>query len=36
MAGLSEATVTELGAALYRARRSGVPIAPLTDTHPGM
>jgi 2-keto-4-pentenoate hydratase len=34
--GLSDGTVTELAAALYAARRSGVPIEPLTDAHPGM
>jgi len=36
MTGLSEESVAEFGAALYQARRSGVPIAPLTDAHPGM
>jgi 2-keto-4-pentenoate hydratase len=33
---MSAATVAELGASLYAARRSGVPVEPLTDTHPGM
>jgi 2-keto-4-pentenoate hydratase len=33
---LSDAAVAELGAALYAARRSGVPIEPLTDAHPAM
>jgi 2-keto-4-pentenoate hydratase len=36
MTGLPDASVAELGAALYAARRSGVPIAPLTDAHPAM
>lgn len=36
MTGLSDASVAELGAALYAARRSGVPIEPLTDAHPAM
>ncbi len=34
--GLSDATVAELAAALHAARKSGVPIEPLTDSHPGM
>jgi len=33
---MSGATVAEIGASLYTARRSGVPIEPLTDTHQGM
>lgn len=33
---LTEDTVAELGAALYRARASRVPIAPLTDAHPDL
>ncbi len=36
MTGLPDTSVAELGAALYAARRSGVPIEPLTDTHPAM
>ncbi len=36
MTGLSDATVAELAAALHAARKSGVPIEPLTDSHPGM
>ena len=36
MTGLSDTSVAELGAVLYAARRSGVPIEPLTDTHPAM
>ena len=36
MTGLSDASVAELGAALYAARHSGVPIEPLTDAHPAM
>ncbi len=36
MTGLSDAAVTGLGGALYDARRSGVPIEPLTDAYPGM
>ncbi len=36
MTGLSDTSVAELGAALYAARRSGVPIEPLTDAHPAM
>ncbi len=35
-ATLPDEIVTELGAALYAARRSGVPIEPLTDTHQAM
>jgi 2-keto-4-pentenoate hydratase len=31
--GLSDAVVAELGEALYAARRSGLPIEPLTDSH---
>jgi 2-keto-4-pentenoate hydratase len=34
--GLPAATVTALGAALYDARRSGVPIEPLTDAYPDL
>ncbi len=33
MTVLSDPAVAELGAALYAARRAGVPIEPLTDTH---
>lgn len=33
---LSDPVVSQLGEALYSARRSGVPIEPLTDTHEGM
>src|SRR5258708_25817473 len=33
---MSDPSVAELGAALYAARRSGVPIEPLTDRHAGM
>jgi len=33
---MSDATVADLGATLYAARRSGVPIEPLTDSHQGM
>lgn len=33
---LTEGTVAELGAALYEARASRVPIAPLTDAHPDL
>ena len=36
MTGLSDAAVAALGEALYTARRSGIPIEPLTDTHPDM
>ena len=36
MTGLSDTSVAELGAALYAARHSGVPIEPLTDTYPAM
>lgn len=36
MSSLADPAVAQLGAALYAARRSGVPIEPLTDTHPGM
>src|SRR5271166_5092919 len=36
MAALTETEVTGLGEALYSARRSGVPIEPLTDSHQGM
>jgi 2-keto-4-pentenoate hydratase len=36
MTGLSDTSVADLGAALYAARRSGVPIEPLTDAHPAM
>lgn len=36
MTGLADRTVAELGAALYAARRSGVPIEPVTDSHPQM
>jgi 2-keto-4-pentenoate hydratase len=36
MAGLPDASVAELAAALYAARRSGVPIEPLTAAHPAM
>ncbi len=36
MAGLPDTSVAELGAALYAARRSGVPIEPLTSAHPAM
>ena len=35
-AGLPDASVAELGAKLYAARRSRVPIEPLTDAHPAM
>jgi 2-keto-4-pentenoate hydratase len=34
--GLSDAVVTELVAALYAARQTGVPIEPLTDAYPDM
>ncbi len=30
---MPDPAVAELGAALYAARRSGVPIDPLTDAH---
>jgi 2-keto-4-pentenoate hydratase len=33
---LSDTAIAELGAALYAARRSGVPIEPLTDAHAAM
>jgi 2-keto-4-pentenoate hydratase len=36
MTGLSDASVAKLGAALYDARRSGVPIEPLTGAHPAL
>ena len=36
MTDLPDASVAELGAALYAARRTGVPIEPLTDAHPAM
>jgi len=36
MTALSDAAVAELGASLYEARRSGVPIEPLSDAHPSM
>lgn len=36
MTVLSEPAVAELGAALYAARRGGVPIEPLTDAHAAM
>jgi len=36
MAALTDTEVTGLGEALYAARRSGVPIEPLTDSHQGM
>jgi len=36
MTGLSDTSVADLGASLYAARRSGVPIEPLTDAHPAM
>lgn len=36
MTGLSDPAVAEPGEALYAARRSGVPIEPLTDSHQGM
>jgi 2-keto-4-pentenoate hydratase len=36
MTGLSDTSVAGLGASLYAARRSGVPIEPLTGTHPEM
>ncbi len=36
MTGLANPAVAQLGAALYAARRSGVPIEPLTDIHPSM
>ncbi len=36
MTGLPDSTVAELGAALYAARRSGVPVEPLTDARPEM
>jgi hypothetical protein len=36
MTGLSDTSVAELGAALYAARHSGVPIEPLTDAYPAM
>ncbi len=36
MTGLPDSSVAELGGALYTARRSGLPIEPLTDAHPGM
>jgi len=34
--GLSDPAVAGLAAALYAARSSGVPIEPLTDSHPAM
>src|SRR5258708_26917455 len=33
---MSDPVVAELGSALYAARRSGIPIEPLTDRHEGM
>jgi 2-keto-4-pentenoate hydratase len=36
MAGLTDPIVAELGAALHAARRSGLPIEPLTDAYPAM
>ncbi len=36
MTVLSDPAVAELGAALYAARRAGLPIEPLTDTHAAM
>jgi len=36
MTVMSDPLVAELGAALYAARRSGVPIEPLTDSHAAM
>ena len=36
VAELPDAAVAELGAALHAARRSGVPIEPLTDAHRAM
>ncbi len=36
MTVLSDPAVAELGAALYAARRAGLPIEPLTDTHSAM
>ena len=36
MTVLSDPAVAELGAALYAARRTGLPIEPLTDTHAAM
>ncbi|HEX9064200.1 MAG TPA: fumarylacetoacetate hydrolase family protein [Streptosporangiaceae bacterium] len=33
---IDDAAVTRLGEALYNARRTGVPIEPLTDAHPGL
>jgi len=36
LAELSDPAVAELGAALYAARRTGVPIEPLTDAHAAM
>jgi 2-keto-4-pentenoate hydratase len=36
MTGLSDTSVAEMAAALYAARRSGIPIEPLTDAHPAM
>ncbi len=36
MTGLSDTSVAEMAAALCAARRSGIPIEPLTDAHPAM
>jgi 2-keto-4-pentenoate hydratase len=36
MTELCDAAVAELGASLYAARRTGVPIEPLTDARPNM
>ena len=33
---LDDSVVAGLGAALYDARRTGVPVEPLTDAHPGL
>jgi len=33
---MSDATIAELGASLYDARRSGVTVEPLTDAYPSM
>jgi 2-keto-4-pentenoate hydratase len=36
VAGLTDAAVAAFGDALYIARRSGIPIEPLTDAHPDL
>ena len=36
MTVLSDAAIAELGASLYAARHTGVPVEPLTDPHPDM